>query len=41
VTRRLCRARFNVAEHLTPAAPNARKTRLLPIWLARKGKYAG
>lgn len=41
VTRRLCRAGFSVAEHLTPASPNARKTRLLPIWLARKGKYGG
>ncbi len=41
LTRRLYRAGFSVAEHLTPASPNARKSRLMPIWLARKGKYAG
>lgn len=40
VTRRLNRAGFAVAEHLTPASPNARKPRFLPIWLARKGKSA-
>ncbi len=38
LTRRLQRAGFDVAEHLAPVAPNARKTRLQPIWLARKGK---
>jgi len=27
-----------VSEHLVPVAPNAKKTRLQPIWLARKGK---
>ena len=38
LTRRLQRAGFAVAEHLIPLAPNAKKTRLQPIWLARKGK---
>ena len=38
LTRRLLRAGFVVAEHLTPAIPSAKKTRLQPIWLARKGK---
>lgn len=38
LTRRLQRCGFAVAEHLVPAAPNAKKTRLQPIWLARKGK---
>lgn len=38
LTRRLYRAGFVVAEHLTPAVPSAKKTRLQPIWLARKGK---
>jgi spermidine synthase len=38
LTRRLQRAGFAVAEHLIPVAPNAKKTRLQPIWLARKGK---
>lgn len=38
LTRRLQRAGFVVAEHLTPAVPSAKKTRLQPIWLARKGK---
>jgi spermidine synthase len=38
LTRRLQRSGFAVAEHLIPVAPNAKKTRLQPIWLARKGK---
>jgi spermidine synthase len=38
LTRRLYRAGFVVAEHLTPAVPAAKKSRLQPIWLARKGK---
>jgi spermidine synthase len=38
LTRRLQRCGFAVAEHLIPLAPNAKKTRLQPIWLARKGK---
>ena len=38
LTRHLHRAGFVVAEHLTPAVPSAKKTRLQPIWLARKGK---
>lgn len=38
LTRRLQRAGFEVAEFTVPAAPEAKKTRLLPIWLARKGK---
>jgi spermidine synthase len=38
LTRRLQRCGFAVAEHLIPVAPNAKKTRLQPIWLARKGK---
>jgi hypothetical protein len=27
-----------VAEFTVPASPNARKSRLLPIWLARKSR---
>jgi hypothetical protein len=34
--RKLLRAGFEVAEHSTPISPNAKKTRLAPIWLARK-----
>jgi len=41
LTRRLQRAGFEVAEFTVPAAPEAKKTRLLPIWLARKGKGRG
>ena len=36
LTRRLQRTGFEVAEHLTPVSPNAKKPRLAPIWLARK-----
>ncbi len=40
LSRRLHAAGFDVAEHQVPASPDARKPRLLPIWLARKGKAA-
>lgn len=36
LSRRLQRSGFEVAEFTVPASPNARKSRLLPIWLARK-----
>lgn len=36
LSRRLSRAGFEVAEHLTAVSPNAKKSRLAPIWLARK-----
>ena len=35
---RLQRSGFDVAEFMVPAAANAKKPRLQPIWLARKGK---
>jgi spermidine synthase len=38
MSRRLQRAGFDVAEFMVPAAANAKKPRLQPIWLARKGK---
>jgi hypothetical protein len=38
LTRRLQRSGFEVAEFAVPASPNARKSRLLPIWLARKSR---
>ena len=41
LTRRLQRSGFEVAEFSVPASLDARKSRLLPIWLARKGKGAG
>lgn len=40
LTRRLQRSGFEVAEFTVPASPDAKKTRLLPIWLARKGQAA-
>lgn len=40
LTRRLQRSGFEVAEFTVPASPNAKKSRLLPIWLARKGRAA-
>lgn len=40
LTRRLQRSGFEVAEFTVPASPEAKKSRLLPIWLARKGKAA-
>lgn len=36
--RRLQQSGFEVAEFKVPASPNARKSRLLPIWLARKNR---
>jgi len=41
IMRRLLRAGFQVAEHLTPVSPNAKKPRLVPIWLARKQRGNG
>jgi len=41
LTRRLLRAGFEVAEQQTPASPNAKKSRLAPIWLARKRRGGG
>lgn len=38
LTRRLMRAGFQVAEFHIPAVPEARKSRMLPVWLARKGQ---
>lgn len=40
LTRRLQGSGFEVAEFTVPASPDAKKSRLLPIWLARKGKAA-
>lgn len=40
LTRNLQRSGFDVAEFTVPASPDAKKTRLLPIWLARKGRAA-
>src|SRR5690606_29799437 len=37
--RRLQHAGFAVADHFVPSSPNARKPRMLPIYLARKGKF--
>lgn len=36
LSRRLQRSGFQVAEHSVPLSPNAKKSRLAPIWLARK-----
>lgn len=41
LTRNLQRSGFEVAEFTVPAVAGAKKTRLLPIWLARKGKAVG
>jgi hypothetical protein len=38
LTRRLRQSGFEVAEFTVPASANARKSRLLPIWLARKSR---
>lgn len=38
LTRNLQRSGFDVAEFNVPASPDAKKSRLLPIWLARKGR---
>ncbi len=40
LTRNLQRSGFDVAEFSVPASPNAKRARLLPIWLARKGRAA-
>lgn len=40
LTRRLQGSGFEVAEFTVPSSPNAKRPRLLPIWLARKGKAA-
>lgn len=36
--RKLKQAGFDVAEHTVPVSPHAKKPRLQPIWLARKGR---
>lgn len=36
--RRLQQAGFDVAEHCVPISPNAKRPRMQPIWLARKGR---
>lgn len=36
--RKLKQAGFDVAEHTVPVSPNAKRPRLQPIWLARKGR---
>jgi spermidine synthase len=41
LTRRLQRSGFEVAEFQVPASPNAKRSRLQPIWLARKGRAVG
>ncbi len=41
MTKRLRQTGFDVAEYTVPASPGAKKSRMLPIWLGRKGKYAG
>jgi hypothetical protein len=41
LTRNLQRSGFEVAEFTVPASPDAKKSRLLPIWLARKSRGAG
>lgn len=40
LTRNLEREGYEVVEHQVPAAPLAKKLRLLPIWLARKSRGA-
>ena len=40
LTRNLEREGYEVVEHQVPAVPMARKTRLVPIWLARKSRGA-
>jgi len=39
--RKLRRQGFDVAEHSVPSSPLARKPRMLPVLLARKGQYRG
>jgi len=38
LTRNLEREGYEVVEHMVPAVPMAKKTRLVPIWLARKSR---
>lgn len=38
LTKKLQQAGFDVAEHTVPISPNAKRARLQPIWLARKGR---
>ncbi len=40
LTRNLEREGYEVVEHQVPAVPMAKKTRLVPIWLARKSRGA-
>ncbi|MFT4175402.1 MAG: hypothetical protein QM627_01990 [Luteolibacter sp.] len=40
IARNLQRAGFDVAEYTVPSSPNAKKPRMLPIWLGRKGRPA-
>jgi len=39
--RKLKRQGFDIAEHFVPSSPLAKKPRMLPILLARKGRYQG
>ncbi|MFU8894299.1 MAG: hypothetical protein ACNA8L_11805 [Luteolibacter sp.] len=39
--RKLRRQGFDVAEHSVPSSPLAKKPRMIPILLARKGRYQG
>ncbi len=41
LAKRLRQAGFDVAEHTVPVSPNAKRPRLQPIWLARKGRPTG
>jgi hypothetical protein len=41
LTKRLLRSGFDVSTHSVPSAPGARKPRLHPLWLARKGGKGG
>jgi hypothetical protein len=41
LTKRLQRAGFDVSTHSVPSSPGARKPRLHPLWLARKGGKGG
>jgi spermidine synthase len=38
VSKKLQQAGFDVAEHTVPISPDAKRPRLQPIWLARKGR---
>ena len=40
LTRHLEREGYEVVEHLIPAVPQAKKPRLVPVWLARKSRGA-